>query len=101
MAKFHLKDERFYFNCPGCKKPHSIAEKQIGFNDNVDAPTIKSTIWIEGNRRPNPKKGKHGEPDTLLDVCEAKIKDGKITYTYEATHKLKKKTVEIPEWEGE
>ncbi|HAR38556.1 MAG TPA: ammonia monooxygenase [Porphyromonadaceae bacterium] len=83
MAKFHkTKSNDLVFHCPGCNAIHVI-DSRWSFNENVDMPTISPSLLVRW-------------PD---HVCHSFIREGKIQFLSDCTHKLKGQTVEIPDFE--
>lgn len=74
------------FDCPACGTSHGIHTQKVNkqnqrwkWNGSVQAPTFSPAIITEG------KDG----------TCHATIKDGKIKFGKESTHKLSGKTIAL------
>ena len=94
MPKFNKCEGGAYlFWCPGCECAHSIwtDPNRKGpcwkFNGDVENPTISPSLRVQHHR--------HLVGDI---ICHSFIKEGKIQYLNDSTHKLKGKTIEIPDW---
>lgn len=98
------KDDKLYgymFYCPGCEEYHLIhvvGDKAWEFNGDVDAPTFSPSYltWAD----PNPNVLPEYDPDGKYRNgfrCHSFIKDGKIEFLSDCTHKLAGQTVELPE----
>jgi len=89
--------ETYLFQCPGCDCSHRISttlgKRKEGptwtFNGDLDKPTCTPSLLVRWN---------YGQ-DQTKQVCHSFIKDGKIQYLNDCTHKLAGQTVEIPDWE--
>lgn len=89
----------YCFWCPGCEEQHRIAvyEKQDNgaiwtFNENIESPTFNPSLLI--------KTGKYAnslfiDNEGLSSICHSFIKDGKIEFLSDCTHKLKSQTIEL------
>lgn len=87
------------FYCPGCKCKHFISDqhtniKAMGngpwtFNDNFEKPTINPSILVSFTYNEN-----------IDYICHSFIKNGKIQYLFDCTHKLKGQTIEMEEING-
>lgn len=95
-AKFHkMADNLYVFHCPGCEYGHHAAvngnkfENGAGWqwNGSLDAPTLMPSLLI--NKEAHPPSPR----------CHSFIKDGKIQFLADCTHKLAGQTVEIPDWD--
>jgi hypothetical protein len=88
-----IGDYDYVFDCPGCGYSHGIFIKKEGysgptweFNGDMDKPTINPSI------NHTMMSGK-----VLMHRCHSFVKNGKIQYLSDCTHKLVGQTVELPE----
>ncbi len=90
MAKVKMFENRALFHCPGCEHAHGyvIAQNEAGnekhvweWNEDLDKPTFKPSLL-----------------NTWEDqVCHLYVKEGKIQYLKDCTHKLAGQTVDMRE----
>ena len=88
MAKFRLIPEsetvnQLQFMCPGCNQIHALNTTWT-FNNNFDKPSVMPSVLVSD-----------GVGGKLL--CHSFITDGNIQFLDDCTHKLKGKTVELPD----
>ncbi len=76
------------FFCPGCKREHAINDTWE-FDENYDKPTISPSVLWNGGWYVKGKWEKH--------ICHSFIKEGKIQFLDDCTHKLAGQTVDLPE----
>lgn len=106
MAKLAKLDTHYYPQggfghwCPGCESGHEInvdAPNSSGakwtFNGDASKPTFAPSI----NMQINPKGHKHYQPDIATTVCHYFIRDGRIEFLGDCTHKLRGQTVDLPD----
>lgn len=90
FAKLKLDKEKSYiFHCPGCDNPHFVRIEGPGPNWKLSGlkenkPTVSPSMLVT--------KGRDN------GTCHSFVKDGKIQFLNDCTHKLKGQTVEIPDW---
>jgi hypothetical protein len=95
MAKLcKMSDSEYVFHCPGCECGHMVRvngpHPVWGWNGSVDSPTFNPSILLNGNPAfVNPTAPR----------CHSFVRDGRIQFLADSTHKLAGQTVEIPEWE--
>lgn len=84
----------YIFQCPGCGYAHKINTVKRddgwpvwGFNHNLESPTVTPSILVTYDHGENYEK----------KVCHSFVKDGKIQFLSDCTHKLAGQTVELPE----
>ena len=90
-------DGACWFICPGCGQYHRIptvhnpAEGKVhpvwGFNGDLEKPTFTPSIltrWTEGE-------------DYKKQVCHSFVKNGKIEFMGDSTHRLAGQTIELPD----
>jgi hypothetical protein len=101
VAKLHKFRENVYvFHCPGCECSHQIhvngAKTEGGarwdWNQSTDSPTFNPSILVHSHPQ-------YELPDTPR--CHSFVRDGKIMFLTDCTHKLAGQTVEIPEWDDD
>lgn len=77
------------FWCPGCDTVHSLDTTwQITGDDN--SPTISPSVLVTTDAPFMPE---------LNEICHSFIREGKIEFLSDCTHKMVGQTVELPEWE--
>ena len=83
------------FFCPGCESPHAVNTVKNGphwdYNNDPASPTFSPSILITC-------VWAHVEPGWKNDVCHSFVKNGKIQFLNDCTHKLAGQTVDLPEW---
>lgn len=86
------------FWCLGCEEAHQIDMEKWEFNGDFEKPTFSPSYltWLD----PNPKAGPEPKWKKYRDgfKCHSFIKEGKIEYLSDCTHKLAGQTVDLPEW---
>ncbi|MGE5512372.1 MAG: DUF6527 family protein [Bacteroidota bacterium] len=94
--------------CPGCKQMHVIATAPSrpgapvwSFDGNVDRPTFAPSILIRSGHFVPGWQGKEcwcteSDPDFRCGICHYFIRDGRIEYCSDSTHKLAGRTVDLP-----
>ena len=89
----HVGGQIFY--CPGCEDPHAVNTVPNGprwtYNGDPDSPTFSPSIkvtemWWENKKQVADK------------VCHSFVKNGRIQFLPDCTHKMAGQTVDIPEW---
>ncbi len=113
MAKVAIKNGVTYINCPGCEETHSLnTDPKSGkpcwkFNGDMERPTFSPSILVRTGHyvpgQPQPPNCKacnyvddDGDPWPFpCGVCHSFVKDGKIQFLNDCTHKLAGKTVEL------
>jgi len=79
-----LSEEKgWYFFCPGCNSHHSI-DKKWTFDGNLDSPTIYPSLLTQF------KKANSSE---IFKTCHLFVRDGKIIYLGDSTHRLSGQTI--------
>lgn len=99
LAPVHNRPERLLFHCPGCNWLHVVntaGDRPVWtWNGDLVKPTFSPSLlyWIAVHPE---------EPETFPEQrCHSFIRDGKIQFLDDCTHKLKGQTVPIPPWEEE
>lgn len=89
----------FTFYCPGCEEHHQINtnNEQWDFNGDMEKPTFSPSYltWVDPNPNADPKYRNGKYRDGFR--CHSYIKDGKIEYQGDCTHKLAGQTVDMVE----
>lgn len=85
VAKWTTEDTRYIFFCPGCNENHACKATLWSFNGDFEKPTLAPSVHLIVKH----KKGSY--------VCHSFVKEGKIQYLEDSTHKLAGKTVKLPE----
>lgn len=109
MAKFYPVSNvkgLYHFFCPGCGCYHGVwtdREKSPcwQFNGDVERPTVSPSILV---RYKHPKGYSNENPapvgycgEYVEEVCHSFIKEGRIQFLSDCTHKLTGQTVDLPE----
>lgn len=86
--------EHVMFWCPGCDGPHCVptvkSAHQAGlwyWNGSLDRPTLEPSLLT-----------RYGGETTL--VCHLFVRDGKIEYLSDCTHRLAGQTIDVPDWDS-
>jgi hypothetical protein len=76
---------RFAFFCPACQYGHWIdtAPGRWTFNGDMEKPTISPSVLTVG----------------IEPRCHSFVRDGKIQFLGDCTHKMAGQTVDLPDWE--
>lgn len=79
----------YAFHCPGCEYGHHFEVGGSGWtwNGSLDRPTFSPSLLVYGAR------------DGSTPRCHSFVRDGKIEFLSDCTHKLAGQTVELPDWE--
>lgn len=93
MSKFQSVENvkgQYMFYCPGCEEHHLVWTDKDNtpcwnFNGDVENPTVSPSILV---RAPYPDR---------IRICHSFIRNGKIQFLNDCTHKFKGQTVEIPD----
>ncbi|PRY10275.1 hypothetical protein CLV24_1143 [Pontibacter ummariensis] len=72
------------FFCPGCNTAHGFSDKVHTYNGDGNKPTIRASLLI-------------GSQGGAKYLCHSFVRDGKIQFLSDCTHKLAGQTVELPE----
>lgn len=79
---------QYMYKCLGCGYEHAFGLKPQGghhrFNMNLNNPTVSPSLLQDFNKN---------------RICHSFIKGGKIIYLNDCWHKLKGKTIELPEYD--
>ena len=104
-------DERRTFICPGCKEQHSVRVKGEnrgpvwGYNWNDSAPTFTPSLLVRWVSIPDELE--EDENGKLLlqadgrvkgakdEICHSFIREGRIQFLNDCTHKLAGQTVDL------
>ena len=91
----------YIFECVGCDESHQIITSGPGetweFNGDLEHPTFSPSYltWVDPN--PNADSNYHNGKYFNGFRCHSFIRDGKIEYLADCTHKYAGQTVELPE----
>ena len=94
-VKYSETTYSYHFICPGCDEVHAFNDTWQ-FNQDFENPTISPSFLMRGTRFVSEHSTKQ-EPY----VCHSFIKEGKIQYLGDCTHKLANQTVELPHFKKE
>lgn len=104
MAKVHLSEDAVgsvFIHCPGCRSCHSLATKKPNncgamwtWNESIESPTFSPSLNVSWHY--------HGSDGVRKDFrCHSFIRDGKIEFLTDSTHRLAGMTVELPDWDDD
>jgi hypothetical protein len=83
----------YRFTCPGCNDEHVIPTKPHpqgwDFTGDEDRPTFAPSILVHAIKR--------ADGTELTPLCHSFVRDGRIEFLGDCTHKLAGQTVELPE----
>jgi hypothetical protein len=77
--------------CPGCKMPHSVpvnGPRGWTWDGNLERPTLSPSVLIRMPSGAPPKQR----------ICHSFVRDGRMDFLSDCTHKLAGQTVELEEW---
>lgn len=85
------------FDCPGCEMSHQIDTARWEFNGDYEKPTFSPSYltWVDVN----PKAMAEYDPKRKYRDgfrCHSFIKEGRIEFLSDCTHKLAGQTVDLP-----
>jgi hypothetical protein len=86
----------YRFDCPGCGEPHAIPtkphERGWDFSGTEDRPTFAPSILVHPH-------GALAEDGSVYQTpqCHSFVRDGRIEFLGDCTHKLAGQTVDLPE----
>lgn len=111
MARIKKHGDRFDFVCPGCGDTHSVGPTWT-FNGDLERPTFSPSLLVRsGHFVPSHKpddncwctynaeqkaKGETDEAPFSCGICHSFIRDGRIEFLSDCTHKLAGQTVDLP-----
>ena len=99
--------------CPACSEGHCFYNGNLDgkphwtFDGNVEKPTFSPSMLVRGHRYPSGGKfpsdeeykrmmdGEDLSSEMIPYVCHSFVKEGKIQFLNDCTHKLKGQTVEL------
>lgn len=89
-----------WFFCDGCETHHRVpvtGPKAWGWNGSVDAPTVTPSIktWWPKTRGGDVVVDEWGK--AVDHVCHSYVRDGRIEYLADSTHRLAGQTVPLAE----
>lgn len=106
----------FMIFCPACNCGHGflinsdIPGRNWSFDGNMEKPTfnpsmlVRGTMYPSGGRWPNEdemaqlKAGKDFGPEMRPYVCHSFVRDGKIQFLGDCTHKFANVTLDLPDF---
>lgn len=95
MSKFcEIEKDYVAWHCPGCEGGHAVpvnghsSGRGWQWNGSLESPTLTPSVLVNVGGS-NPTK----------PICHCFVKDGKIQFLSDCTHKLAGQTVDVPEWE--
>lgn len=94
MAILRQLDKQTYaFWCPGCKESHHVNVNVWTWNGSIDAPTFDPSFltWADPNPNALPEYPKYRNGFR----CHSFIREGKIEFLTDCTHKLAGRTVTL------
>lgn len=104
VKRFGEGHEEYLLKCPGGCGEHRVivrwgasagkAEPAWTFNGDLDRPTFHPSLLVRWQFT----NAEHGFDES--HVCHSFIRDGKILFLGDCTHKLAGQTVELPEVSG-
>ena len=94
LKKLWGDEDELFFECPGCKMPHSVNVNTDRrpcwtFNGDMQMPTFKPSILV---------RWEYGYPP-IDHRCHSFIQDGHILFLNDCTHTLAGQRVPIPDWD--
>ena len=109
MGKIKINGDRYEFMCPGCGEIHQPSTSWK-FTGSLDLPTLAPSVlvtsgcYVDGDKENcwcsyNAEQRSKGEPESgfVCGRCHSFVRDGKIQFLNDSTHKLAGQTVELPE----
>jgi hypothetical protein len=111
--KFHRMDaDHVAFHCPGCEGGHMVSisgdHPVWNWNGDLGSPTLTPSILVKSGHYISGAEicwctfnAEHpDDPASFVCVqCHSFVKDGKIQFLSDSTHKLSGQTVDIPDWD--
>lgn len=88
-------DETLYvhFRCPGCDTFHTC--RDWTWNGSEELPTLSPSVLVTYDGK---DAGEEGAPPA---ICHSFVRDGRIQFLTDSTHKLAGMTVDLPEWRAD
>ncbi|MFN7131180.1 MAG: DUF6527 family protein [Myxococcales bacterium] len=94
------------FWCPGCDEPHALNDTWT-ISGTPESPTFSPSVlvtsghYVDGNTETcwctyEARSGKRAP--FKCDRCHSFVRDGRIEFLSDSTHKLAGQTVELPKW---
>lgn len=97
MKLVRLNDELVAFKCPGCRGPQQLpvtGPKAWKWDGSMESPTFEPSILTTWDGLSDPGDGKS---QRVKKVCHSFVRNGKIEFLSDCTHRLAGQTVELPE----
>lgn len=114
LSKSESSGDTLMFWCPGCDEAHGVrvdGSRGWTWDGSLEAPTISPSILVRsGHYSPYGASAKSGQcwcnyeervgakPPFKCEQCHFFVKNGRIQFLSDCTHKLAGQTVELPEW---
>ena len=104
MPVCHQSESRILFHCPGCECAHGPTVEgphAWQWNGSLDKPTFSPSILVRGtvpvtdDQVARIMAGEKIEP--VPTVCHSFVRDGRIEFLSDCTHKLAGQTVPLPD----
>jgi hypothetical protein len=109
VARASLSSKSLSFRCPGCDDWHTIDVTRWAWNGDLDLPTISPSILVTSGHyvsshqpgvdscwcdydRENPEN----PSGFSCAICHSFVRDGRIEFLSDCTHKLAGQTVDLP-----
>lgn len=86
LARVKGDDSRLVFWCPGCEHAH-VFDARWKFNGDMDRPTFEPSLLNTSERG----------PERTPTRCHLYVREGRIVFLSDCTHKLAGQTVEMTE----
>lgn len=89
------------FQCPGCDDLHMVSTGGNGWtwDGDIDQPTISPSVLVSGTQWPE-GEGFHSPSHAVeaggRTVCHSFVRDGRIEFLSDSTHRLAGQTVDLP-----
>lgn len=94
-----LHGRYFSFWCPGCDSAHNLKVEGEGawsWNGSLVRPTFTPSIKVTWPA--NPDAEEEFKEWRTERICHSFVKDGRIQFLPDCTHKLAGQTVDLPDW---
>jgi hypothetical protein len=98
------------FWCPGCDEAHNVTPGIWAWDGNVERPTFSPSVLVRSGHYIDGKKpcwctynAEHPDDPAVFtcSVCHSFVRDGRIEFLSDCTHRLAGQTVPLPPWPEE
>lgn len=89
--KIQTLGSTLYFMCPGCKSYHHLNRTIWTFNEDFDKPTFSPSVLV------TTEAYKDADFDIPASRCHSFVREGRIEFLSDCSHKLAGQTIELPE----